>query len=138
MCKRPGSKAQIMNLDWLLNSKAKLYSTRRTMVDMEKDTHDILFIIRYMRFWGTRPRRGRCKYVVADQFWIHFTFRNDGAARKLIQIGLERDRLPCKKKSPMAGSGGQDDGAALSRVDHRPVADSAGQGQGCSSGGCSK
>lgn len=89
--RRPGTQAQIMNIIWLLNSKAKMYQYgSSSQTEQIKHGADIIFILDYMLSHRMRidTRRQRARWVVGERFWNDFTAAHVGAQEKLIGVGL--------------------------------------------------
>ena len=132
----PGSQAKIMNIIWLLNSKAIHYRERLTPSEKIRDSEDIISILDYMRRHRIIARREQCEAVMDQHFWTDFTRAYDYAEQWLNDVGLQLHASPGPSSTPRAVPGSQRSGGGVDRSN--PAADSARRISGSTVGGSNR
>lgn len=113
----PGSQAKIINIIWLLNSKAIHYQRRSSLSERSQDSEDIISILGYMKRNRIIARRDRCKAVMDEHFWMDFTRAYDCAERWLSDVGLSLEAPSSPSYTPVTAPEGRRFRAFANRSD---------------------
>lgn len=95
--RRGQSRARIVKIGYLLNSKAYSYMTRIGNDQRDKkavDAEDILFLLTAMLEQPIPTSSFNCRWVTDYDFWTTFCSTYQGAEDDLQALGLRRDKTP--------------------------------------------